>query len=167
MYQDRQEPIFELPVPGMGLTHEVGARPWQTPAKYKTVDEVAQFYLGQMRNDTFSDQVTSLLQTKMPVTMIANSMNTVNIMEGVHSIDVGMMTMPIIMETIMLIADQQGIDYVTGLERDYNTQVMETDIHSAAEQANVEDDLPVEDVVEEEETPVPEEAPMGLMARRT
>ena len=93
-------------------------------------------------------------------------MNTVNIMEGVHSIDIGMMTMPIIMETIMLIADQQGIDYVTGLERDYNTQVMETDIHSAAEQANVEDDLPVEDVVEEEETPVPEEAPVGLMARR-
>ena len=49
MYKDRIEPVFELPVPGMGLTHEVGARPWQTPAKYKTVDEVAQFYLGQMR----------------------------------------------------------------------------------------------------------------------
>ena len=156
MYKDRVEPTFELPVPGMAMTHEVGARPWQTPAQYTNVDDVAQFYIGQMQSDTFTDQVTSLLETKMPVTMIANSMNTVNIMEGVHSIDVGILTMPIIMETIMLIAEQQGIDYVTGLEQNYDTQVMETDIYSAADQAD-----------EEEEIPVVEEEPMGLMSRRT
>lgn len=166
MYNDRQEPILELPVPGMGLTHEVGARPWQTPAKYKSVDEVAQFYISQMQSDTFADQVTNLLETKMPITMIANSMNTVNIMEGVHSIDIGMMTMPIIMETIMLIADQQGVDYVTGLEQNYNTQVMETDIYSAADQAENEEETVVEEETEEE-IPVVEEEPMGLMSRRT
>jgi len=166
MYNDRQEPILELPVPGMGLTHEVGARPWQTPAKYKSVDEVAQFYISQMQSDTFADQVTNLLETKMPITMIANSMNTVNIMEGVHSIDIGMMTMPIIMETIMLIADQQGVDYVTGLEQNYNTQVMETDIYSAADQADNEEETVVEEETEEE-IPVVEEEPMGLMSRRT
>ena len=165
MYNDRQEPILELPVPGMGLTHEVGARPWQTPAKYKSVDEVAQFYISQMQSDTFADQVTNLLETKMPITMIANSMNTVNIMEGVHSIDIGMMTMPIIMETIMLIADQQGVDYVTGLEQNYDTQVMETDIYSAADQAD-EEEIVVEEETEEE-IPVVEEEPMGLMSRRT
>jgi|TARA_B100000963_G_scaffold207250_1_gene180539 hypothetical protein len=164
MYKDRIEPVFELPVPGMGLTHEVGARPWQTPAKYKTVDEVAQFYLGQMRNDTFSDQVTSLLQTKMPVTMIANSMNTVNIMEGVHSIDVGMMTMPIIMETIMLIADQQGIDYVTGTEQDYEAQVLDTDVESASQKIEEGEAIqtPDEQIIEEKTS----DMPMGLMARR-
>ena len=166
MYNDRQEPILELPVPGMGLTHEVGARPWQTPAKYKSVDEVAQFYISQMQSDTFADQVTNLLETKMPITMIANSMNTVNIMEGVHSIDIGMMTMPIIMETIMLIADQQGVDYVTGLEQNYDTQVMETDIYSAADQADNEEETVVEEETEEE-IPVVEEEPMGLMSRRT
>ena len=166
MYNERQEPILELPVPGMGLTHEVGARPWQTPAKYKSVDEVAQFYISQMQSDTFADQVTNLLETKMPITMIANSMNTVNIMEGVHSIDIGMMTMPIIMETIMLIADQQGVDYVTGLEQNYDTQVMETDIYSAADQADNEEETAVEEETEEE-IPVVEEEPMGLMSRRT
>ena len=167
MYQDRQEPTFELPVPGMAMTHELGARPWQTPAKHTTVDEVAQFYISQMQSDTFADQVTSLLETKMPITMIANSMNTVNIMEGMHSIDIGMMTMPIIMETIMLIADQQGIDYVTGMEQDYDTQVMDTDLHSAAAEANTEESVPVEDAVEEDIPMEEEEAPVGLMARRT
>jgi len=69
------------------------------------------------------------------------------------------------METIMLIAEQQGIDYVTGLEQNYDTQVMETDIYSAADQAD-EEEIVVEEETEEE-IPVVEEEPMGLMSRRT
>lgn len=164
MYKDRVEPTFELPVPGMAMTHEVGARPWQTPAQYTNVDDVAQFYIGQMQSDTFTDQVTSLLETKMPVTMIANSMNTVNIMEGVHSIDVGILTMPIIMETIMLIAEQQGIDYVTGLEQNYDAQVIDTDVEAVSQKIEDKENIqtPDEQIIEEKTS----DMPMGLMARR-
>ena len=165
MYKDRVEPPFELPVPGMAMTHEVGARPWQTPAQYTNVDDVAQFYIGQMQSDTFTDQVTSLLETKMPVTMIANSMNTVNIMEGVHSIDVGILTMPIIMETIMLIAEQQGIDYVTGLEQNYDAQVIDTDVEAVSQKIEDKENIqtPDEQIIEEQDDAVP----MGLMSRRS
>lgn len=165
MYKDRVEPTFELPVPGMAMTHEVGARPWQTPAQYTNVDDVAQFYIGQMQSDTFTDQVTSLLETKMPVTMIANSMNTVNIMEGVHSIDVGILTMPIIMETIMLIAEQQGIDYVTGLEQNYDAQVIDTDVEAVSQKIEDKENIqtPDEQIIEEQDDVVP----MGLMSRRS
>ena len=165
MYKDRVEPTFELPVPGMAMTHEVGARPWQTPAQYTNDDDVAQFYIGQMQSDTFTDQVTSLLETKMPVTMIANSMNTVNIMEGVHSIDVGILTMPIIMETIMLIAEQQGIDYVTGLEQNYDAQVIDTDVEAVSQKIEDKENIqtPDEQIIEEQDDAVP----MGLMSRRS
>ncbi len=165
MYKDRVEPTFELPVPGMAMTHELGARPWQTPAQYTNVDDVAQFYIGQMQSDTFTDQVTSLLETKMPVTMIANSMNTVNIMEGVHSIDVGILTMPIIMETIMLIAEQQGIDYVTGLEQNYDAQVIDTDVEAVSQKIEDKENIqtPDEQIIEEQDDAVP----MGLMSRRS
>ena len=165
MYKDRVEPTFELPVPGMAMTHEVGARPWQTPAQYTNVDYVAQFYIGQMQSDTFTDQVASLLETKMPVTMIANSMNTVNIMEGVHSIDVGILTMPIIMETIMLIAEQQGIDYVTGLEQNYDAQVIDTDVEAVSQKIEDKENIqtPDEQIIEEQDDAVP----MGLMSRRS
>ena len=165
MYKDRVEPTFELPVPGMAMTHEVGARPWQTPAQYTNVDDVAQFYIGQMQSDTFTDQVTSLLETKMPVTMIANSMNTVNIMEGVHSIDVGILTMPIIMETIMLIAEQQGIDYVTGLEQNYDAQVIDTDVEAVSQKIEDKENIqtPDEQIIEEQD----DDVPMGLMSRRS
>ena len=41
MYEDRKEPVFDAPVPGMGMTHELGARPWQQPAQYTKMDDIA------------------------------------------------------------------------------------------------------------------------------
>ena len=118
MYEDRKEPVFDLPVPGMGMTHELGARPWQQPAQYTTIDDVAQLYVAQMQDESFMEQALNLLETKMPVTMIANAMQTTNVMNGVHSIDLGVLALPIIMEMVMLIADTEGVDYVIGTERD-------------------------------------------------
>ena len=37
-------------------------------------------------------------------------------MEGIHSIDVGVMATPVLIEFIMLIGDSAKIDYETGLE---------------------------------------------------
>ena len=110
MYEDRKEPVFDLPVPGMGMTHELGSRPWQQPAQYTTIDDVAQLYVAQMQDESFMEQALNLLETKMPVTMIANAMQTTNVMNGVHSIDLGVLALPIIMEMVMLIADTEGVD---------------------------------------------------------
>ena len=35
-----KEQSFDAPIPGMSMTHELGARPWQSPPQYSTVDEV-------------------------------------------------------------------------------------------------------------------------------
>ena len=53
MYKDRVEPTFELPVPGMAMTHEVGASPWQTPPTYATVEEASEYYIERMSSDEF------------------------------------------------------------------------------------------------------------------
>ena len=39
---------FDAPIPGMSLTAELGARPWQTPAQYPTVDEAIEYYMNSM-----------------------------------------------------------------------------------------------------------------------
>ena len=167
MYENRQEPVFDLPVPGMGMTHEVGARPWQQPAQYTEIDDVAQFYLAKMEDEAFNDNVLNLLETKMPVTMIANAMQTTGIMNGVHSIDVGMLTLPIIMEMIMFLADSEGIDYVSGTERDIDSEVMDTSIELAVDKvADDNDMMNEENTIEENEPMVENEMPTGLMARR-
>jgi hypothetical protein len=169
MYENRQEPVFDLPVPGMGMTHELGARPWQQPAQYTNVDDVAQYYIAKMQDDAFAENVLNLLETKMPVTMIANAMQTVNMMNGVHSLDVGMLSLPIIMEMIMFIAESDGIEYVTGIERDIESELQDSTIELAVENASNENSMGSQEdtIQEQEETPMAEETmPTGLMARR-
>ena len=167
MYENREEPSFDLPVPGMGMTHEVGARPWQQPAQYTKVDDVAQYYIGKMSDDAFATNVLNLLETKMPVTMIANAMQTTNMMNGVHSLDVGMLSLPIIMEMIMFIADSEGIEYVTGTERNIEADLEDTTIELAVDKVMNESDMTPEEEMTQEDTPMAEETmPTGLMARR-
>jgi len=164
MYEDRKGPVFDLPVPGIGMTHELGARPWQQPAQYTTIDDVAQLYVAQMQDESFMEQALNLLETKMPVTMIANAMQTTNVMNGVHSIDLGVLALPIIMEMVMLIADTEGVDYVTGTERDIEAEVSGSSIEVATEKATGETPITEPDMMEEEQTE--ETMPTGLMARR-
>ena len=39
---------FDAPVPGMGLTHELGARPWQSPPQQATLEQALDFYLPKL-----------------------------------------------------------------------------------------------------------------------
>lgn len=36
---------FDYPIPGQGMTAEVGSRPWQNPPQYTTVEEALEFYI--------------------------------------------------------------------------------------------------------------------------
>tara|TARA_R100001377_G_C3146821_1_gene94795 strand:- start:232 stop:729 length:498 start_codon:yes stop_codon:yes gene_type:complete len=164
MYEDRKEPVFDLPVPGMGMTHELGSRPWQQPAQYTTIDDVAQLYVAQMQDESFMEQALNLLETKMPVTMIANAMQTTNVMNGVHNIDLGILALPIIMEMVMLIADSEGIEYVIGTERNVESELQNSSIEVATEKATGEAPITEPDMMEEEEQE--ETIPTSLMARR-
>jgi len=167
MYEDRKEPVFDLPVPGMGMTHELGARPWQQPAQYTTIDDVAQLYVAQMQDESFTEQALNLLETKMPVTMIANAMQTTNVMNGVHSIDTGILALPIIMEMIMFIAESDGVDYISGTERDIEAEIEDSSIQAAIQKVEDEDTMTGnEQPVMEEKQMAEDVMPTGLMARR-
>ena len=167
MYKDRKEPVFDLPVPGMGMTHELGARPWQQPAQYTTIDDVAQLYVAQMQDESFTEQALNLLETKMPVTMIANAMQTTNVMNGVHSIDTGILALPIIMEMVMFIAESDGVDYISGTERDIEAEIEDSSIQAAIQKVEDEGTMTGNEQPVMEEQQMAEDAmPTGLMARR-
>ena len=167
MYEDRKEPVFDLPVPGMGMTHELGARPWQQPAQYTTIDDVAQLYVAQMQDESFMEQALNLLETKMPVTMIANAMQTTNVMNGVHSIDTGILALPIIMEMVMFIAESDGVYYISGTERDIEAEIEDSSIQAAIQKVEDEGTMTGNEQPVMEEQQMAEDAmPTGLMARR-
>ena len=164
-----EEPNFTAPVAGMGMTHELGARPWQNPPKLTTTDEVVQDYLERMQDDSFIKQLTGVLESGVPVTTIANSIQLAGVMDGRHSIDVGILIMPVLIEMMQLVADAEGVEYVTGMERNMEGETKDSDVSAAL--ATFKDDLVNKDaddkktqdmdIVEEQEEPS-----MGLMARR-
>lgn len=169
MYENRKEPVFDMPIPGMGMTHELGARPWQQPPQYANIEDVAQFYLGQMQDEAFIENTLNLLETEMPITMIANAMVTVGNMNGTHTIDVGVLVMPIIMEMIMFAAESNDVDYVTGMERDVDSEVEDTALQAAINRVSKTSDMPIEESsVSDTEDEMAEDStmPTGLMARR-
>lgn len=162
-------PLFDAPIPGMSLTHELGARPWQSPPRITTVEDTVNYYIQKLNDDAVAIQLLSVLEAKeFSVSDLAHVIQMNSIMEGVHTIDVGILVTPIIMEFIMFMADAKGIEYLTGLEDD-GQELSQAAINAALTKfrkeseanANASDD---EEPTEEEPT---EEPTGGLMSRRT
>ena len=163
-----EQPRFDAPRPGMAMTHELSARPWQQPARLTTTDEVVQDYLLRMQDTSFVKQLVGVLESGVPVTTLANTIQLAGVMEGRHSIDTGMLVIPVLMEMIMLIGDKAGIKYNTGMDRDEKTETEDSVIASVLEE--LEQDLNKDSSIitseEEEQSTETENEPMGLMSRR-
>ena len=163
-----EQPRLDAPRPGMGMTHELGARPWQTPPKLAKVDDVVQDYLIKMQDDSFVKQLVGVLESGVPVTTLANTIQLAGVMEGRHSVDTGMLVIPVLMEMIMLIADKADIKYNSGMDKDTTEDTKDTMIASVLEEMTQElekkDTDEISDV--EEQSTETESEPMGLMARR-
>jgi hypothetical protein len=162
-----QEPIFDAPIPGMALTHELGDRPWQTPAQLTNVDEAIDYYMERMSSEEFMVQLVETLESGVPVTVLANTIQMGSVMDGKHSLDVGMLVLPMLMEMMMLLGDSAGIKYDTGME-DPNKGTIRDSLFSKMLK-EYEDDLKKKDVkaaVKEVKESDEEEKPKGLMARR-
>jgi len=112
------EPSFDAPIPGQSLTAELGGRPWQRPPQYNTVEEALDYYIPRLESEEVSEQIIDVLEMGIPVTNIADTMQTAGVLEGKHSLDVGMLILPVLVELIMLIADTAGIKYTSGLEKE-------------------------------------------------
>ena len=168
---------FDRPIPGMGMTHEVGARPWQTPPTYVTVEEASDFYIERMSSPEFKEQLLDIMEMGVPLTTLANTIQLGSVMEGLHTVDVGMLMIPILVETMILIGDSADVKYVTGMEATKSERpAMANRIveEMKAERGNSEEmnegmpmqeeeAMPTEKPMEEE---MPMEEPKGLMARR-
>jgi len=161
---EEQAPLFDAPVPGMSLTHELGARPWQSPPQFPTVDEAINFYMDRMATEEYMEQAVEVMEMGVPITTIANSMQMAGVMEGKHTIDVGMLVIPLIMEMLMLIAENADIDYDDGLSDDKPTKTSDARLDMVRRKMKERiDDVDEESEIELE--PMIEE-PKGLMARR-
>jgi len=162
------EQSFDRPIPGMGMTFEVGSRPWQTPPELTTVEQATDYYVERMNTDAFKGQLIDVIEMGVPLATLANTIQLASVMEGIHSVDVGILMIPIIVELLITIADSQGAKYQTGMEGMENERATAPNriISDMMRERNMkEEEMPMEEpqeMAQEEQM-----QPMGLMARRT
>ena len=177
--QQAQQPNFNQPQVGIGMTPELGARPWQNPPQLVKIEDVISHYVEVLSTDEASMRIANILDMGVPVTTLANTIQINNVMEGLHTIDTGIMATPAIMEYILLIGDSQNIKYNTGLEQPEGSDREMFIKRAMAELISKEQppmdtgeqpmmpqsEMPPPEMAQEEPMPT-EEAPVGLMSRR-
>lgn len=111
------EPMIDAPIAGQSLTAELGNRPWQQPPQYTTVEEALEFYVPRLTNPEMLDDLLNVMETGVPLTTLANAIQSSGVMEGKHSLDVGILIMPVLMETMAYLAEEAGIEYEAGTNK--------------------------------------------------
>jgi len=181
--ENPRKQLIDGPIPGMGMTAELGGRPWQKPPQYNTVEEALEFYIPRFTEPEIIENLLDVMELGIPLTTIAEGMQSAAVMEGMHTIDVGILVIPVLVEMMAYIGDDAGVEYSTGLEKPINQENFD-DTKIALAMKKLEERLPQEleeakaerDAIQgEEEEPVMEEEEQqpqdmpeqtGLMARR-
>ena len=161
-------PDFDAPIPGQSLTAELGNRPWQSVPQLANVDEAIDYYMERMSSEEFMLQLTDVLEAGVPVTTLANTIQMGSVMDGIHTVDVGMLVLPMLMEMIMMVGDSADIKYDKGLE-DPNKPPIRDSLFAKliAKYEKKIDTVDLEPSQENEDDTETDEQPKGLMARRT
>ena len=111
------EPMIDAPIAGQSLTAELGNRPWQQPPQYTTVEEALEFYIPRLTNPEMLDDLLNVMETGVPLTTLANAIQSSGVMEGKHSLDIGILILPVLMETMAYLAEEAGIEYEAGTNK--------------------------------------------------
>ena len=151
--------------PGISFTSPEKSRKWQQPPKLVNINDVLRFYMGVISSDEVANDLLDSLETGMPLSVIAETAMLANVSQGIHTIDTGILAMPVMMEmmkTVAMLNDIKTKDYASDYDKEHTMS------KRVLKQAIAQVFKTIEPVAEEAE-PVAEEAvqPMGLMARKT
>jgi|TARA_R100001079_G_scaffold83057_2_gene46299 hypothetical protein len=158
--QDRANVPLDAPIPGQSLTAPLGDRPWQKPARFSQPDVALAFYVDRITKEERANNMLDILENGVPVDVLVDIMQQGGVMEGVHSLDTGIIIAPALVEVISSMADNVGIEYTK-----FSTGTKDKSATSA-EIVFATKDEPQAEVPEIEVEEDIEEEPKGLMARR-
>lgn len=108
--------VFSAPIPGQSLTDTPKNYPWERPAEITDPREAIKFHIDGINRPEALDNIIEMLQIGIPVNALSKTALTTAQMEGIHSVDVSLIIRDVIKEEFISIAEEAGIDYVTGDE---------------------------------------------------
>jgi hypothetical protein len=103
--------LFEGPVPGQSLTDEPKNAPWENPAMYADPLDALEFYMKKLGDVEAQEELIDTLDIGVPISIVADSMLSTGVMNGIHSVDTKLILKPYIALQVKAIADVVGVDY--------------------------------------------------------
>lgn len=158
----KESSIPTFVAPGISFTAPEKSRPWQQPPKLPNLKDVITFYMSSLTDKESVDSLLDSLETGVSLSSIAESLMLGSVSQGIHTIDAGILVMPVIIEMLVTAAEVNNIDYVI-----YDTDVEDDKLpaRAAREAARV----AIKSLSgSEEEPPVQEkmDQPAGLMSKK-
>jgi hypothetical protein len=83
---DKINPMFDAPIPGQSMTAELGSRPWQQTPKLTTVEQALDYYIPKLTSPDKIGTLLNLIEQGVPLVLIADSLQTISVMEGIHTL---------------------------------------------------------------------------------
>jgi hypothetical protein len=111
--------VFNGPIPGESLTSEPGNYPWEQPPLHVDPMDALEYHMEQLTDETVTDNVLEMIDLGVPVSVVADTMLSSAIMNGIHTVDVKMLLQPVIFMQLKALADVAGIEYKEYMS-DYN-----------------------------------------------
>ena len=102
---------FDAPIPGQSLTNTPGNVPWESPPEYADPIDALEMYIGKLADKEVLDDITDMLDLGIPISVVAGSMLSEGVMNGMHSVDIKLILKPVLELHIKTVADVIGVDY--------------------------------------------------------
>jgi len=96
--------------PGISWTAPDKSRTWQQPPKFVKLTDVVKMYMDGIMSEEIGNNLLDSLETGIPLSVIAEAMMLSGVSKGVHTIDTGILAMPVIMEMLKSVAVFNNID---------------------------------------------------------
>lgn len=119
------------PIPGMSLTSEPGGRPWEQPPQFVELDDVVAHYVEKMTEGEVVDSLLEAMRNDAALVDIASTLIKGGVLKGIHSIDVGFLVLPILVELMQTIGDMNDVGYI--IESEDYMRATEVDEETAKE----------------------------------
>ena len=160
--------FLSAPIPGQSLTTEPKSRPWEQPPKYTTVEEALDFYIPRLSDPELMAPMVDSMEEGTTVVAVADLIQSSGVMQGLHTLDIGLLISPVLVELLITQADVAGIDYTVGNEPDGKPRegMVRRAMDAASEDffdSSVEEQ---EEIVDDAHEEALEMQPEGIMSRR-
>ena len=97
--------------PGISWTAPPKGRGWSTPPRLVKIDEIAQGYINNLSSADMMNSILDVVETKVPLASMAEAIMLSSVHKGIHTIDAGILVMPVIIEMLKTAADIHGVEY--------------------------------------------------------